>query len=46
MGFWAQKRVWVVGASSLIGEGLVAILVKKGAKLVISARNEPKLLEL
>ena len=46
MGFWTEKRVWIIGASSGIGEGLVLTLVEKGAKLIISARNEAKLLEL
>lgn len=46
MGFWTKKRVWVVGASSGIGEGLVKALAKNGAQLVISARNESKLIEL
>jgi short-subunit dehydrogenase len=46
MGFWARKRVWIVGASSGIGEALVRILVENGASLVISARNEPKLRKL
>jgi len=46
MDFWAQKRVWIIGASSGIGEGLAQVLAEKGAKLIISARNESKLLEL
>jgi len=46
MDFWAQKRVWIIGASSGIGEGLVQVLAEKGAKLIISARNEAKLNEL
>lgn len=46
MEFWTQKRVWIIGASSGIGEGLVQVLAEKGAKLIISARNESKLLEL
>lgn len=46
MGFWTQKRVWIIGASSGIGEGLVQVLAEKGAKLIISARNEAKLNEL
>jgi dehydrogenase/reductase SDR family member 7B len=46
MGFWTQKRVWIIGASSGIGEGLVQILAEKGAKLIISARRESKLQQL
>lgn len=46
MDFWIRKRVWIIGASSGIGEGLVKTLAEKGARLVISARNESKLLEL
>lgn len=46
MGFWVQKRVWIIGASSGIGEGLLRILVEKSANLVISSRNETKLQEL
>jgi len=46
MGFWTQKRVWIIGASSGIGEGLVEVLVEKGAKLLILARNKLKLDEL
>lgn len=46
MDFWAKKRIWIIGASSGIGEGLVKILAEKGAKLIISARNESKLIEL
>ncbi len=46
MGFWDQKRVWIIGASSGIGEGIVKLLAEKGAKLIISARNESKLIEL
>jgi dehydrogenase/reductase SDR family member 7B len=39
MGFWDQKRVWIIGASSGIGEGLAQILAEKGAKLIITARG-------
>ena len=46
MDFWAQKRIWIVGASSGIGEGLVRVLADSDAKLVISARSEASLLEL
>lgn len=45
MGFWTQKRVWIIGASSGIGAGLVELLAEKGAKLIISARSEVKLHE-
>ena len=43
MSFWKEKRVWVVGASSGIGEGLVEVLARSGAKLLISSRNEKRL---
>ncbi|SEF56122.1 short chain dehydrogenase [Algoriphagus boritolerans DSM 17298 = JCM 18970] len=46
MGFWTQKRVWIIGASSGIGAGLVQLLAEKGAKLIIPARSEAKLHEL
>lgn len=46
MDFWTQKRVWIIGASTGIGEGLVQVLAEKGAKLIISSRNESKLHEL
>lgn len=46
MDFWDQKRVWIIGASSGIGEGLVHVMAENGAKLIVSARNESKLLEL
>ncbi|MBA4300320.1 MAG: dehydrogenase [Cyclobacterium sp.] len=46
MGFWDKKRVWIIGASSGIGEGLVNILAENGARQLISARNNSKLAEL
>ncbi len=46
MDFWAQKRIWIIGASSGIGEGLVHVMAENGAKLIVSARNESKLFEL
>ena len=36
---WNGKRIWVVGASSGIGKGLVNELSKRGSKLIISARR-------
>ena len=44
--FWKNKRIWIVGASSGIGAGLVIALAKEGARLVISARREELLKEL
>ncbi|MAZ86593.1 MAG: short chain dehydrogenase [Cellvibrionaceae bacterium] len=37
------KVVWITGASSGIGEGVAKQLATKGAKLVLSARNEQEL---
>ncbi|WP_040898817.1 SDR family NAD(P)-dependent oxidoreductase [Xenococcus sp. PCC 7305] len=39
-----DKVVWITGASSGIGEALVYETIKKGAKLIISARREQELL--
>jgi dehydrogenase/reductase SDR family member 7B len=41
-----DKVVWITGASSGIGEALAKALAAKGATLILSARNENKLLEL
>ncbi len=38
-----NKTVWITGASSGIGEGLANALAAKGAKLILSARNQEKL---
>lgn len=40
---YTDKVVWVTGASSGIGEGLVYELAKQGANMVISARREEEL---
>ncbi|MCB1881775.1 MAG: SDR family NAD(P)-dependent oxidoreductase, partial [Gammaproteobacteria bacterium] len=40
------KRVWIVGASSGIGEALVHRLRRSGARLALTARNEAALREL
>lgn len=43
MGKLTNKVVWVTGASSGIGEALVYQLVKKGARVIISARRKEEL---
>lgn len=41
-----DKVIWITGASSGIGEALAKAAVKEGAKVVISARREDKLVKL
>jgi short-subunit dehydrogenase len=41
--FFKNKRVWITGASSGIGEALALAFAAHGAHLVISARNEQEL---
>ncbi len=36
---WQGRRVWVVGASSGIGQATAAALLQQGARVVVSARN-------
>ncbi len=43
MGFFNNKRVWITGASSGIGEALALAFAKNGAQLILSARNEKEL---
>jgi short-subunit dehydrogenase len=43
---WKEARVWVVGASTGIGAAVAQALLERGAKVVLSARNEAKLREV
>lgn len=43
MQYFANKTVWITGASSGIGEALALEFARQGARLVLSARNEAEL---
>ena len=40
---YKDKRVWITGASSGMGKAVALEMVKRGAKVAISARNQTKL---
>jgi short-subunit dehydrogenase len=43
MRFFENKVIWITGASSGIGEGLVYAFVQEGAKIILSARRKEEL---
>lgn len=43
---WGRQRVWVIGASSGIGAAFAALLLKRGARVAVSARSRSGLEEL
>lgn len=43
---WQGRRVWVVGASTGIGHALAALLLQRGARVAISARNVVRLQDM
>lgn len=40
---WQGRRVWLIGASSGIGRAVAALLHARGARVCVSARQQPRL---
>ena len=40
---WSGRRVWMIGASSGIGEATARALLGRGARVALSARSRPPL---
>ena len=40
---WRHKRIWIIGASSGIGAETARLLLRQGAQVALSARNQPLL---
>lgn len=36
---WDNRRIWIIGASSGIGQALASLLLQKGARVALSARH-------
>ena len=43
---FSGKRVWIIGASSGIGEACAKALIQKGAKVALSSRRVERLQEI
>jgi short-subunit dehydrogenase len=43
---WAGQRVWLIGASSGIGEATARLLMQRGARVALTSRNEAALKRL
>ncbi len=43
---WPSRKLWIVGGSTGIGAALARALLARGARVVLSARNGPRLVEV